>query len=186
MKYQDYLKATQECIDQVSEETIEEFIQYLQRAKDEGGRLFFIGVGGSAANCSHAVNDFRKIGNIDALTPLDNVSELTAYINDVNFEDCLAKSLETSRFDYNDTLIVFSVGGGSENTSKNIVKAIDYAKKQGSPILGIVSRDGGYTKKHADVCIHFCPSDPSMITPVAESLQVVFWHYMVNKIKTLI
>jgi len=154
MNYKDYMSAIEECISQVEEKTIEDFVEVLRSVKNKNGRVFFLGVGGSAANCSHAVNDFRKIGGIDALTPLDNVSELTAYIN----------------------------GGGSETTSKNIVKAIQYAEEVDAHILGIVSRDGGYTMQHAHVCIHFCPSDSKMITPVAESLQAVFWHYLVNKI----
>jgi D-sedoheptulose 7-phosphate isomerase len=183
MNYKDYVKAIEECIAQVDEKTIEDFCDTIQGVKNRGGRLFFIGVGGSAANCSHAVNDFRKIGGVDALTPLDNVSELTAYINDVSFEDCLVSSLKTSNLKRKDAICIFSVGGGSETTSKNIVNAIDYADSVEADILGIVSRDGGYTKKHAHLCIHFCPSDSSMITPVAESLQAYFWHYIVNKIK---
>lgn len=182
MNYKDYLKAVEECIAQVSEETINNFVDALRDVKSKGGRVFFLGVGGSAANCSHAVNDFRKIGKIDALTPLDNVSELTAYTNDVSFEDALEASLRTSNLKQKDAIVVFSVGGGSETTSKNIVKAIDYADCVEATILGIVSRDGGYTKKMANVCIHFCPTDEKMITPVAESLQAVFWHYVVNKL----
>jgi D-sedoheptulose 7-phosphate isomerase len=182
MNYKDYMNATFDCISQVSEETVEDFVSALRSVKEKGGRVFFLGVGGSAANCSHAVNDFRKIGGIDALTPLDNVAELTAYINDVSFEDCLVGSLKTSKLNEKDAIVVFSVGGGSETTSRNISKAIDYAKDQNATVLGIVSRDGGYTKKKADVCINFCPADASMITPIAESLQAVFWHYLVNKL----
>ena len=182
MNYADYLKATNECIEQVDEKTIEDFVTSLRSVKTKGGRVFFLGVGGSAANCSHAVNDFRKIGGLDALTPLDNVAELTAYVNDVSFEDSLVSSLRTSDLKEKDAIVIFSVGGGSETTSKNIVKAIDYASEVDALILGIVSRDGGYTKQKAHVCIHFCPNDSTMITPVAESLQAVFWHYIVNKI----
>jgi D-sedoheptulose 7-phosphate isomerase len=180
--YKDYLKAVSECISQVDEAVVEDFVSALKSVKSRGGRLFFLGVGGSAANCSHAVNDFRKIGGIDALTPLDNGAELTAYINDVSFEDCFAETLKTSRLEEKDAIFIFSVGGGSEHTSRNIVKAIDYAKEVNATVLGVVSRDGGYTKQNADVCIHFCPEDPKMITPVSESLQAVFWHYLVNKL----
>jgi len=180
MIYKEYIKAVEECISQVSEETLQEFVSIIKLVKERKGRIFFLGVGGSAANCSHAVNDFRKIGGIDALTPVDNVSELTAYINDVSFEDCFESSLMTSNLEEKDAIIVFSVGGGSETTSRNIVKAIDYAIKQEACILGIVSRDGGYTKQKPHACIHFCSSDSAMITPVAESLQAVFWHYLVN------
>ncbi len=182
MNYKDYMSAIEECISQVEEKTIEDFVEVLRSVKNKNGRVFFLGVGGSAANCSHAVNDFRKIGGIDALTPLDNVSELTAYINDVSFEDSMVSSLKTSRLRQKDAIVIFSVGGGSETTSKNIVKAIQYAEEVDAHILGIVSRDGGYTMQHAHVCIHFCPSDSKMITPVAESLQAVFWHYLVNKL----
>jgi D-sedoheptulose 7-phosphate isomerase len=182
MNYSEYISSCDECIKQVDESTIIKFTEYLKEIKSSNGRLFFLGVGGSAANCSHAVNDFRKIGKIDALTPLDNVSELTAYINDVSFSDCFAESLKTSNLNSKDGLFILSVGGGNENVSQNIVKAIDLAKSVNAKILGIVSRDGGYTKKHADCVIHFCPSNPNMITPVSESLQAVFWHFLVNKI----
>ncbi len=182
MNYKNYIDAISECISQVDEKVIENFVEILKKIKNQKGRLFFIGVGGSAANCSHAVNDFRKIGGVDALTPLDNVSELTAYINDISFEESIRSSLKTSRLNKNDAIVVFSVGGGTENTSQNITRAIDYAKEVNACVLGIVSRDGGYTKENADVCIHFCPNDPSMITPIAESLQAVFWHYLVNKL----
>jgi D-sedoheptulose 7-phosphate isomerase len=182
MIYKDYTQYTLDCINQVDENVINEFVDHLKRIKKNNGRLFFLGVGGSAANCSHAVNDFRKIGGIDALTPLDNVSELTAYTNDVCFEDCFAESLKTSNLSEKDAICIFSVGGGSENTSKNIVKAIDFAKSVNAKILGIVSRDGGYTKLMGDCVIHFCPSSSTMITPIAESLQAVFWHYLVNRL----
>jgi D-sedoheptulose 7-phosphate isomerase len=182
MTYKDYINSTLECINQVDENLVEEFVNHLQEIKKKKGRVFFLGVGGSAANCSHAVNDFRKIGGIDAITPLDNVAELTAYINDVSFEDCLAESLKTSGLNANDAIFILSVGGGSSTTSKNIVKAIDFAKTVNAKVFGIVSRDGGYTKLHGDCVICFCPTDGSVITPVAESLQAVFWHHLVNAI----
>ena len=182
MTYQGYMSAIAECIGQVDESTVEKFAGVLREVKNNKGRLFFLGVGGSAANCSHAVNDFRKIAGIDTLTPVDNVSELTAYTNDVSFADCFAESLKTSGLNSKDAICVFSVGGGSEHTSANIVNSIKLAKGVGARVLGIVSRDGGYTKEHADVCINFCPGDSSVITPVAESLQVVFFHYLVNAI----
>lgn len=183
MHYHDYIKALHESILQVDESTIQSFVHSLKYVKERGGRVFFIGVGGSAANCSHAVNDFRKIAGMDALTPVDNVSELTAYTNDVSFSDCFTESLKTSQLNNKDAICIFSVGGGGENVSKNIVKVIDFAKSRKALVLGIVSRDGGYTLAKADVCIHFCPNNKELVTPIAESLQVVFFHYIVNKIK---
>ena len=182
MTYKGYMESMAECISQVDENTVEQFAVILRQVKANRGRLFFLGVGGSAANCSHAVNDFRKIAGIDAQTPVDNVSELTAYTNDVSFADCFVESLVTSQLNSKDAICVFSVGGGSDKTSANIVNAIQFAKRGDAKVLGIVSRNGGFTKENADVCINFCPEDSEVITPIAESLQVVFFHYLVNAI----
>lgn len=182
MNYYHYLEELQECLLRVDKEAINNFISILKEVKNNKGRLFFLGVGGSAANCSHAVNDFRKIAGIDAMTPVDNVSELTAYTNDVSFADCFSESLKTSNLNEKDVICVFSVGGGSETTSQNIVNAIKLAKTVNAKVLGIVSRNGGYTIQHADVCLVFCPNDSDLITPLAESIQVILFHYIVNAI----
>jgi len=150
--------------------------------KKQDGRLFLLGVGGSAANCSHAVNDFRKIAHIETYTPVDNVSELTARANDEGWDTIFVEWLKGSHLSKKDVVMVFSVGGGNleKNISTNIVSALKYAKKIGAKILGIVSRDGGYTKKVADVCILVPVSRDEMITPLAEAFQAVIWHAMVN------
>jgi len=158
------------------------FSQELVNLKKRGGRLFLLGVGGSAANCSHAVNDFRKIANIECYTPVDNVSELTARTNDDGWDTIFTQWLIGSKLSKNDAVMILSVGGGNKekNVSTNIVSALDYAKKLGTTILGIVSRDGGHTKKVADVCILVPVINDKSITPYAESFQALLWHCMVN------
>lgn len=165
-----------ECIDRAK---ILEFANIINQVRDDKGRLFFIGVGGSAANCSHAVNDFRKIVGIECYTPIDNVAELTARINDEGWDTCFSKWLEGSSLNDRDALVVFSVGGGSESTSRNIVRAIDFAKDQNAKVLSIVSRDGGHAKLHSDVCVLISVvSDKT--TPHAEEWQGIVWHLIVN------
>jgi D-sedoheptulose 7-phosphate isomerase len=161
---------------------IEKMASLLEGLRNRGGRLFFLGVGGSAANCSHAVNDFRKITAIEAYTPVDNVSELTARTNDEGWETVFVNWLKGSRLDAQDMLFVFSVGGGSleHNVSPNLVRALEYARKVGTQILGIVGRDGGYTAQVADACVIIPTINAETITPHAEAFQAVVWHLLVS------
>jgi len=147
-----------------------------------GGRLFILGVGGSAANASHAVNDFRKLAGIEAYAPTDNVSELTARTNDDGWHSVFAEWLKGSRFDKKDAILVLSVGGGSleKNVSPNLVSALKLAKERGSAILGIVGRDGGYTAQVADVAIIIPTVNPANITPHTEAFQAVVWHLWIS------
>lgn len=155
-------------------------LDLLAGVRDRGGRLFILGVGGSAGNASHAVNDFRKIAGIEAYAPTDNVSELTARTNDEGWETVFESWLRTSRLGARDAILVLSVGGGSATTSRNLVLALEYARSSGAPILGIVSRDGGRTKELADVTVLVPVVAPERITPHAEGWQAVIWHLWVN------
>ena len=177
-----YLDGTISVINKISNKEIEKTIKLLTLIKKNNGRVFLLGVGGSASNCSHAVNDFRKICNIECYTPVDNVAELTARTNDDGWETIFTKWLIGSHLTKNDAVMVFSVGGGNleKNISTNIVSALQYAKEVGTTILGIVSRDGGYTRKIADVSILIPIISNETITPYAESLQAVIWHLIVN------
>lgn len=175
-----YLRETREITEKVSKEEIEKGIEILQGVKDRGGRLFLLGVGGSAGNASHAVNDFRKIGGIEAYAPTDNVSELTARTNDQGWETTFVEWLKISKVKEGDVIMVFSVGGGSEDTSQNIVNALKLGKERGTKIISIVSRDGGYSKKVSDACILIPVVAERRITPHAEGWQGVIWHLMVN------
>ena len=152
------------------------------------GRLFILGVGGGAGHASHAVNDFRKLAGIEAYTPVDNVSELTARVNDEGWESVFVRWLEISSLSAKDAVMVFSVGGGHQekNISMNIVDALNFSKKAGAKIIGIVGRDGGYTKKMADACVLVPVVNPETITPHTESFQAVIWHLIVShpKFKT--
>jgi D-sedoheptulose 7-phosphate isomerase len=179
---QDYLEGAQGVLKKISPEDIDKAIELLLDVKKKKGRLFLLGVGGGAGNCSHAVNDFRKIARIEAYTPVDNVSELTARTNDDGWDSIFIEWLKGSNLNKNDAVMVFSVGGGNKekNVSPNIVSALDYAKKVEAKILGIVSRDGGHTKKVADVCILVPVVSDKMITPYAEGFQAVIWHAIVN------
>jgi D-sedoheptulose 7-phosphate isomerase len=150
--------------------------------RDAEGRLFILGVGGSAANASHAVNDFRKLAGIESYAPTDNVSELTARVNDEGWNTTFTKWLETSRLCAKDAVLVFSVGGGSERTSLNIKEAIDLAKARGAKVLGIVSRNGGWTRQNADACVLVPTVADERITPHAEGWQAIVWHLLVNAI----
>jgi len=166
----------------IDKDEIVEAIQILEGLKRSGGRLFILGVGGSAANASHAVNDFRKLAGIEAYSPTDNVAELTARTNDEGWNTSFRKWLEISRIDDNDALLVLSVGGGSEVTSQNIVEAIDLAVSREAKIVAIVSRDGGYARLNADACVLVPVVAEERITPHAEGWQGVIWHLMVNAI----
>lgn len=161
---------------------IERLAVDLAELRERGGRLFILGVGGSAANCSHAVNDFRKLCGIEAYAPTDNVSELTARTNDEGWETVFAAWLRTSKADKNDAIFVLSVGGGDleKNVSPNLVHAIDEAKKRGLKIFGVVGRDGGYTKRVGSAVILIPTVNKSRVTPHAEAFQAVVWHCLVS------
>jgi D-sedoheptulose 7-phosphate isomerase len=161
---------------------IERMATLLADVRARGGRLFFLGVGGSAANASHAVNDFRKIAGIESYAPTDNVSELTARTNDEGWETVFSTWLRTSRLSKSDAVFVFSVGGGDveRNISPNLVRALEYAKQVGASILGVVGRDGGYTAKVADAVVIVPTVNPANITPHSEAFQGVIWHLLVS------
>ena len=178
-----YLKETQEIVDTVSREEIEKGVEILKATRDNGGRLFILGVGGSAANASHAVNDFRKLGGIETYAPTDNVSELTARTNDEGWETTFTEWLKISKICDQDTIMVFSVGGGSETTSLNIVNALKLGKERGAKVISIVSRTGGYAKQVSDSCVLIPVVAEERITPHAEGWQGVVWHLMVNAIR---
>jgi D-sedoheptulose 7-phosphate isomerase len=161
---------------------VESLAKELAALRQRGGRLFFLGVGGSAANCSHAVNDFRKLCGIEAYTPVDNVSELTARTNDEGWDTVFAAWLKTSKANKNDAVFVFSVGGGNleKNVSANIVAGLKEAKQRGVKIFGVVGRDGGYTKQVGD-CVVVVPTvEASRVTPHTEAFQAVVWHCLVS------
>ena len=161
---------------------IDRLAERLAALRTGGGRLFFLGVGGSAANCSHAVNDFRKIAGIEAYTPVDNVSELTARTNDDGWDSVFVEWLRGSRLQARDMVFVFSVGGGSieRNVSPNLVRALQFAKQTGATIAGIVGRDGGFTATVADVCVIVPTVNPETVTPHAEAFQALVWHLLVS------
>ena len=177
-----YFKEVQSIAKSIDLNTIENMVQIITSVKNQKGRLFFIGVGGSAANCSHAVNDFRKIGGIESYTPNDNVAELTARTNDEGWDTVYAPWLECSHLNNKDAVFVFSVGGGSKekNVSVNLINALDHAKKVDAHVLGVTGRDGGYTAKVADACIIIPTQSPDTITPHAEAWQAVIWHMLVT------
>jgi D-sedoheptulose 7-phosphate isomerase len=161
---------------------IEKMVELLVTLRERQGRLFFLGVGGSAANCSHAVNDFRKIAGIEAYTPVDNVSELTARTNDEGWNSVFVNWLKGSRLTPNDMIFVFSVGGGSleRNISPNLVLALQYAKQIGAQTIGVVGRDGGYTALVADACVIVPTVNAENVTPHTEAFQAVVWHLIVS------
>jgi D-sedoheptulose 7-phosphate isomerase len=161
---------------------VEKMVALLVGLRTRGGRLFFLGVGGSAANCSHAVNDFRKIVGIEAYTPVDNVAELTARANDEGWESIFVNWLKGSRLQSKDMLFVLSVGGGSleKNVSPNLVLALRFAKETGAEVVGVVGRDGGYTAQVADACVIVPTVNPDSITPHTEAFQAVIWHLLVS------
>ena len=169
-------------IQKLDESAIERVVEALRTARDRGGRLFILGVGGSAANASHAVNDFRKICGFEAYAPTDNVSELTARTNDEGWPSVFVEWLKGSRLDRDDAVLVFSVGGGNleKNVSPNLVSALQLAKEVGATVLGIVGRDGGYTAKVADACVIVPTVNPANVTPHSEAFQAVIWHLFVS------
>lgn len=161
---------------------IANLVDLLAGVRESGGRLFILGVGGSAGNASHAVNDFRKIVGLEAYAPTDNVSELTARINDEGWDGAYASWLKVSRLAARDCVLIFSVGGGDtgRGVSVNLVRAIEYACSVGARLAGIVGRDGGFTAKMADACVIVPTVDPAMITPHSEAFQAVIWHLLVS------
>jgi D-sedoheptulose 7-phosphate isomerase len=177
-----HLDESVEVIKQLDASKIEEMAGLLAKVKKEGGRLFFLGVGGSAGNCSHAVNDFRKIVGIESYAPTDNVSELTARTNDEGWSTVFAEWLKISKLNTKDALFILSVGGGNleKNISPNLVEALKYAKTVGSKITGIVGRDGGFTAEVADVCVIIPTVNSNNITPHSEAFQAVVWHLLVS------
>lgn len=178
----DYLKDVAEIAGRLDRGVIDRMIEILLEVRRAGGRLFIIGVGGSAGNASHAVNDFRKLARIECYTPTDNVSELTARTNDEGWHTVFAEWLKTSRVGPRDAVLVFSVGGGSreKNVSVNLVEAIDTARAAGAKILGIVGRDGGYTKRAGDAVLVIPVVRPDSVTPYTEAFQGVVWHLLVS------
>ena len=177
-----HLAEVRQIVDGIDTSTIESMTNLLSSVKLDGGRLFFLGVGGSAGNCSHAVNDFRKIVGMEAYTPTDNVSELTARTNDEGWDTVFVEWLKTSRLNEKDAVFVLSVGGGNleKNISPNLVKALRYAKEVGAKITGIVGRDGGYTATVADICVIVPTVNPETVTPHSEAFQAVIWHLLVS------
>ena len=177
-----HLRETAEVVSKLDPAACENAVQLLVSVRERGGRLFILGVGGSAANASHAVNDFRKIAGLECYAPTDNVSELTARTNDEGWTSVFREWLKGSRLGEKDALLVFSVGGGNmeKNVSPNLVAALQLAKERGSAILGVVGRDGGYTAEIADVCIIIPTVNPMNITPHSEAFQAVVWHLFVS------
>jgi D-sedoheptulose 7-phosphate isomerase len=182
MHSQIYFKEVVKVAEQIDIQAIEQLAAELASVRAKGGRLFVLGVGGSAGNCSHAVNDFRKLCGIEAYAPTDNVSELTARTNDEGWETVFAAWLRTSRANAKDAVFVFSVGGGNleKNVSPNIVSALKEAKERGLKVFGVVGRDGGYTKKVGDCVIVVPTVDAARVTPHTEAFQAVVWHCLVS------
>jgi D-sedoheptulose 7-phosphate isomerase len=179
---QEYLNETREIISRLNVDELEKFIETLAHARDRGGRLFVLGVGGSAANASHAVNDFRKLAGFEAYAPTDNVSELTARTNDEGWETVFEAWLSRSRLRREDCILVLSVGGGDleKNVSPNLVRALKYAKTVGASITALVGRSTGYAAQVADACVVIPTVNPAHVTPHSEAFQSTLWHLMVS------
>jgi len=183
MKFiQQYLSEASQILQQLDQEAIHRAVQLLVETRARRGRLFILGVGGSAANASHAVNDFRKLASVEAYAPIDNVSELTARTNDDGWASVFENWLRVSRLRADDLVMVFSVGGGNleKNISPNLVSALKYAKQIGSRVIGIVGRDGGFTVQVADCCILIPTGNPEHITPHTEGFQILVLHLLVS------
>ena len=177
-----YLEETAEIVRRLDPTAIDRMVAILAETRAQQGRLFILGVGGSAANASHAVNDFRKIAGIEAYAPTDNVSELTARTNDEGWSSIFDSWLKVSRLRPEDTILVLSVGGGDleRRVSPNLVAAVGYAKSIGSKVLGLVGRDGGFTATVADACVVVPTVNPVHVTPHSEAFQAVIWHLLVS------
>jgi len=178
----DYIAQAREVLDRLDPAAIDRLVALLVALRERGGRLFVLGVGGGAANASHAVNDFRKLCGIEAYTPTDNVSELTARVNDEGWETSFAEWLRVSRLGPAEMVLVFSVGGGdlARNISPNLVRAVEHARQVGAAVGGIVGRDGGHTAKVADACVIVPTVRPESVTPHVEAFQSVVWHLLVS------
>ena len=177
-----YFTEAKKIIDKIDRGQILKMVSIINETRNNNGRMFILGVGGGAGHASHAVNDFRKICGLEAYTPTDNVSELTARVNDDGWETAYVNWLKISKLNKNDMLLVFSVGGGNleKNISVNILKSLKLAQKLGTRICGIVGRDGGYTVQVADACVVVPPINPETVTPHTESFQAVIWHLLVS------
>jgi D-sedoheptulose 7-phosphate isomerase len=177
-----YISEARQILDQLDRGTIEKAVDLLADTRQRGGRLFILGVGGGAANASHAVNDFRKLAGLEAYAPTDNVSELTARTNDDGWPSVFENWLRVSRIRPEDLILVFSVGGGNleKNVSPNLVSALQYTKETGCRVIGVVGRDGGFTAKVADCCILIPTISPEHVTPHTEVFQVMIWHLLVS------
>jgi D-sedoheptulose 7-phosphate isomerase len=178
----DYLSEVHQVTDRLDITIIERLVHELLALRQREGRLFFLGIGGGAGNAAHAVNDFRKIAGIESYTPTDNVSELSARVNDDGWETVFVNWLRGSRLGSKDGVFIFSVGGGNaeKNISPNIVEALKYAKRVGAKVFGIVGRDGGFTAKVADVCVVIPTVNPETVTAHTEAFQAVVWHLVVS------
>lgn len=179
---QRYLTEAIEILNRIDVVAVEGVLRRLVQLRERGGRLFLLGVGGSAANASHAVNDFRKITHIEAYAPTDNVSELTAWTNDSGWDSVFVNWLKESRLNDQDLVFVLSVGGGDleRNVSPNLVKALQHTREIGATVCGIVGRDGGYTAKVADACVVVPTVNPENVTPHTEAFQAMIWHLLVS------
>ncbi len=177
-----YLREAAEIATRIDQTAVDRIVEMLSTMRDQGGRLFFVGVGGGAGHAGHAVNDFRKIAGIESYTPTDNVSELTARINDDGWESSFARWLEGSRLRAGDVVFVFSVGGGDleKHISANIIQALQLAQRVGARIVGVVGRDGGYTAKVADAVVIIPTVSADTVTPHTEAFQAVVWHLVVS------
>lgn len=177
-----YLREVGQIAEKIDQQQVQGIIDVLVETRNQNGRLFILGVGGGAGNATHAVNDFRKIADIESYAPTDNVSELTARVNDDGWETSFSRWLQGSHLRKGDALLVFSVGGGNleKNVSANIVRALELARKVGAKITGIVGRDGGYTAKVADAAVVIPTISDDTVTPHAESFQAVVWHLIVS------
>jgi D-sedoheptulose 7-phosphate isomerase len=178
----EFLNETSKIISKLDTSDIEKMAEILHNVREEGGRLFFIGSGGGAGHASHAVCDFRKLGNFESYAPYDNISELTARVNDEGWDVTIINWLKVSRFNSKDCVFVFSVGGGSEekNISANIVKVVQEAKRIGAKIIGVVGKDGGFTKKVGDAVLVIPTINEARITPHTEGFQAVIWHLLIS------
>ena len=178
----DFLQKTVRVAQEIDAADVEKMVAILVEVRSKGGRVFFVGSGGGAGHASHATCDFRKLGGFDAICPTDNVSELTARINDEGWETSIAENLKVSRINSNDAVFVFSVGGGSDekNISRNLVNAVKVAREAGAKVLGVVGRDGGYTAANADACLVVPTVDAALVTPLTEAYQAVIWHLLVS------
>ena len=180
--YDNFFKGAAEISNIINRKELDDLTKQLKLIKTRNGRIFFLGVGGSAGNCSHAVNDFRKLCNIECYTPLDNVSELTARINDEGWNSSLKKWLEVSKINSKDGIFIFSVGGGDKkkNISVNLIEAVKFAKKKRAKVFGIIGRKEGYVKKVGDNVIIIPVVNKNLITPYSEAFQAVVWHALVS------